>query len=110
MRGMEPVLALTLGDVCGIGPEIVARAFAAGDADGCIVVGDAGALRRGIAVAGTRGVVATIEHAADLANVPPGAVPVLPIAVGPDLDRLPHGRIDARAGAAAAAFIRAAVE
>src|SRR5437762_32757 len=83
----------------------------ASGAGGCIVVGDVGALRRGSAVAGTGGVVATIEHAADLATVPPGAVPVLPVAaVGPDLDRLPHGRIDARAGAAAAAFIRAAVE
>ena len=110
MRVMEPVLALTLGDVCGIGPEIVARAFASGDAHGCVVVGDVAAMRRGVAVAGTGSVIATIEHPADLADVPPGGVPLLPVAdVDADLARLPHGSVDARAGAAAAAFIRSAV-
>jgi len=79
MRDMEPALALTLGDVCGIGPEIVARAFAAGDASGCMVVGDVGAMRRGIEVAATGAVVATIERAADLPNVPPGTVPVMQV-------------------------------
>jgi len=111
MRAMPTVLALTLGDVCGIGPEIVARAFAAGHALGCVVVGDAGAVRRGIADAGVAAVVATIEEPADVVKVPPGCVPVLPVpSVAPDLDRLAHGRIDARAGAAAASFIRVAAD
>jgi len=106
---MKAVLAITLGDVCGIGPEIVARAFATGDAERCVVVGDVGAVRRGLAVAGLDRVVATIERPADLARVPTGCVPVLPVSGVPaGLDRLAHGRIDARAGAAAAAFIAAA--
>src|SRR5689334_15579069 len=110
MRAMEPVLALTLGDVCGIGPEIVARAFASGDAHGCVVVGDVAAMRRGVAVAGTGSAIATIEHPADLADVPPRGLPLLPVpGIDLDLARLPHGSVDARAGAAAAAFIRSAV-
>ncbi len=35
------VLALTMGDPCGIGPEIVAKLFREPDAAGCVVVGDA---------------------------------------------------------------------
>ncbi|HUP08734.1 MAG TPA: 4-hydroxythreonine-4-phosphate dehydrogenase PdxA, partial [Caldimonas sp.] len=107
---MEPVLAVTLGDVCGIGPEIVARAFASGAAHGCVVIGDVGAMRRGIAVAGTGTVVAVIEHPSDAPSVPPRTVPLLPVAaVAPGLDRLEHGRVEACAGAAAAAFVRTAV-
>ena len=39
---MSGPLLLTMGDACGIGPEIVARAFVRGAAAGCVVVGDVG--------------------------------------------------------------------
>ena len=39
-------LLLTMGDAVGIGPEIVWRAFVQGQADACVVVGDASVLRR----------------------------------------------------------------
>ena len=39
-EGCKP-LALTMGDACGIGPEILARRFAAGSAvQGAFVLGD----------------------------------------------------------------------
>jgi 4-hydroxythreonine-4-phosphate dehydrogenase len=105
-----PAFLITLGDVCGIGPEIVARAYARGEAAGCAVVGDVAAMRRGVALAGAQLPVATIESARDLAQTPPGCIPVLPVAgVDAALGELAHGRVDARAGAAAAAFVRAAV-
>ena len=50
-RPPKPV-ALTLGDVCGIGPEILARWFREPLSAGCFVVGDVGAMRRAAALTG----------------------------------------------------------
>jgi 4-hydroxy-L-threonine phosphate dehydrogenase PdxA len=46
---MKPSLGITMGDPAGIGPEIIAKAFASGDwATHCrgVVIGDAGVLRQ----------------------------------------------------------------
>ena len=45
-RRADRPIAITLGDPCGIGPEIVLKAFAAGLPAPCVVVGDIGLLRR----------------------------------------------------------------
>jgi 4-hydroxythreonine-4-phosphate dehydrogenase len=101
---MKPVL-VTMGDAAGIGPEIIAKAFAQGQLAGCVVVGDVQVLRR----AGGA-LVARIDSLADLAQVPPGCLPVLqPEGLPPDLHRLPLGAIDGLNGAAAARCIEAAV-
>ena len=44
----ERPLALTMGDACGIGPEIVARLFEGGrpEARGAFVLGDLAVMRR----------------------------------------------------------------
>lgn len=107
-------LALTMGDACGIGPEIVAMALARGALPGGFVIGDLAVMRRAAAViAGPERVslpVIEIGCAADALELPPRCVPVLPVAGLPEgLSQLPYGRVDARAGAAAAACIRAAV-
>lgn len=113
---MNLPLALTMGDACGIGPEILARAFARGAVPGGgYVVGDLGVMRRAarLVSAGEGGIdlpVARIEAPADAAAAPPRCVPVwAPPALPDGLADLPFGRVDARAGAAAAACIRAAV-
>ena len=62
-----PVLLLTMGDAAGIGPEIVVRAFAAGQAEGCVVVGDVGVLRRAAALLTPRTMVASMAHLARVA-------------------------------------------
>jgi len=106
-------LALSMGDAAGIGPEIIARAFARGDVPGGgYVVGDAGVMRRAarLVSGGVDLPVAVIDSPADAAQVPPRCVPVwcapgLPAGLGD----LPYGQVDARAGRAAAACIRAAV-
>lgn len=69
----RPVVAVTIGDPAGIGPEIVIRAIAEEPvrrAAGLVVVGDRAILERAMAVTGTR--VRFDEDAAliDLANVP----------------------------------------
>jgi 4-hydroxythreonine-4-phosphate dehydrogenase len=101
---MKPLL-VTMGDAAGIGPEIIVRAFEAGALQACVVLGDVEVLRR----AGSR-LTARIDRPADLAQVPPGALPVIvPADLPAGLAALPLGRIDGRNGAAAARCIEAAV-
>lgn len=107
-------IALSMGDPCGIGPEILARAFARGAMPGGYVLGDVDVMRRASrAVAPFEGgvalPVAVIGTPADAPFVPARCVPVLPVRGLPALIDLPVGRVAAAAGAAAAACIRAAV-
>ena len=98
-----------MGDPCGIGPEIVARQFLGDGAAGCFVVGDVGVMRRATALVGGMLPVARIDGAGDVASMPPRCVPVLQVeGLAPDLLAAPIGRIDARAGAAAARCIEVA--
>jgi len=77
---LKPLIAVTMGDPCGIGPEIIARALVdAAVTAACrpVVVGDAAAMERGIAVAGSGQEVMRITLA-ELANLDArGRVPVL---------------------------------
>jgi 4-hydroxythreonine-4-phosphate dehydrogenase len=105
-----PVLALTMGDACGIGPEIVAAWFRSEEAGNAFVVGDVEVLRRAAATTGGMLPVARIEHPSDAAALPPRCIPVLQAdGIRPDLLAAPLGRVDARAGAAAARSIERAV-
>ena len=104
------VVALTLGDVCGIGPEIVAKLFKEPGSSGCLVVGDVAAMRRAAAWVGGLLPVAVVEHPLDALSVPPRCIPVLQVEGLPvDLLDAPVGQVDARAGRAAAACIVRAV-
>jgi 4-hydroxythreonine-4-phosphate dehydrogenase len=103
-------LLVTLGDVAGIGPEIVARAAAAGELDDAVVVGDPGVLRRAVAACGLQMPLAVLAHPSDRVACPPGALAVcVPPGLPEGLAALPWGAIDARAGAAAARCIEQAV-
>ena len=105
---MSPPLLVTMGDAAGIGPEIVVRAFKRGAAGGCVVVGDVAVMRRAMALLPEPWPLARLESALDAA--PPRCLPVWqPEGLAAGLGTLPWGRVDARAGAAAAACIEAAV-
>ncbi|MEJ6006589.1 4-hydroxythreonine-4-phosphate dehydrogenase PdxA [Paucibacter sp. AS339] len=114
MSHLEPgLLLLTMGDVCGIGPEILAAALAVeGDRRLC-VVGDVAVMRRAVRLAGLQLPVLRLDLPSDLDamnNLPPRCLPVWqPEGLAPDLLDCPIGQIDARAGAAAAHCIAAAV-
>lgn len=104
-------IAITLGDACGIGPEIIVRAFARGEANGCVVYGDAAWLARTaramrFAPQSSGPVIAELDALAQWCDVPEGVIPVYPVVQLPD--DLPLGQVDARAGAAAFACIEAA--
>ena len=105
-----------MGDACGIGPEIITRLYRAGggmaegEAAGCLVIGDLAVLRRAAGFTGGMLAFAPIERAALAFEVPPGCIPVLtPPGLPADLAQAALGRVDARAGAAAAACVEAAV-
>ncbi len=105
-----PRLAITMGDACGIGPEIVTRLFRSAEAAGAFVVGDVAVMRRAAAAVGGLLPVARIESPDDLGSVPPDCIAVLQVDGLPTgLLDAPPGHVDARAGAAAAACIERAV-
>jgi 4-hydroxythreonine-4-phosphate dehydrogenase len=103
-------LLVTMGDACGIGPEIVARAASTGDLDDAVVVGDPAVLRRAAAAAGIEIVVAVLDHPSHRAAVPAGALAIcVPPGLPQGLAALPWGAIRAEAGAGAARCIEQAV-
>ncbi|MFG2334905.1 4-hydroxythreonine-4-phosphate dehydrogenase PdxA [Streptomyces sp. NPDC048604] len=106
---MKPI-ALTMGDPCGIGPEIVLKACAdpARTPAPVLVVGDPGVLARAERVVRT-GLTLRPVAAPEEASSAPGVLDVLP--VGEELPAdLPWGVLDARAGAASYAYVRHAAE
>jgi 4-hydroxythreonine-4-phosphate dehydrogenase len=81
------------------------------DIAGCVVLGDLEVMRRAAGFIGGGLAVAQIERAADAHAVPPNCVPVLQVEALPaGLASVSIGRVDARAGAAAAACVARAVE
>ena len=103
-----PPIAVTVGDPAGIGPEIIARSVADIPADGSarpLVVGDAAAMRRGIAACGLDLAVRPVA-APDEAAFSPEAIDVLDLGITGD--DLPWGEVSASAGRAALAAIEAA--
>ncbi len=101
---MKPLL-VTMGDAAGIGPEIVVKAFQAGELADAVVLGDPAVLRRAGSV-----MTAVITAPEDLAAVPQGCLPVLvPPGLPANLASLPLGQVHADNGAAAARCIEHAV-
>ncbi len=105
-----PPIVITMGDACGIGPEIIAKLFRGPAAGGCFVLGDVEVMRRAARLTGGLSAVARIDAPEAVFEVPPNCLPVLQAdALPADLFAAPFGRIDARAGAAAARCIEQAV-
>ena len=93
-------IAITPGDPCGIGPEIVAKAWRQAPAwtRGCFVAGDVGVMRRAAALVAPAvpWPVCEITAPGQAWDVPPQTLPVLQVVDAAPV--LPWGRIDARAG------------
>ncbi len=103
------LLALTMGDACGIGPETIARAVAARATGPALVIGDVAVLRRAVAQCGLRLPVAVLDAPGDAGQAPPDCIAVWqPSGLPSALVDLPMGRIHADAGRAAALCIEAA--
>jgi 4-hydroxythreonine-4-phosphate dehydrogenase len=105
-----PVVAVTMGDPAGIGPEIVAKTFAEEnlhDKNKALVVGDVGMLKKAIRLLELPLRASEISHPGE-ALFERGSVDVLQVGELPE--NLPFGELDARAGAAAFGYIRRATE
>lgn len=93
-------IAITPGDPCGIGPEIIARAWCLAPevTQACFVAGDVGLMRRAMALvqAVPTFPVCEIQTPAEALSVPPRCLPVLQVV--PVAPVLPWGQVDARAG------------
>ncbi|MGV3494673.1 MAG: 4-hydroxythreonine-4-phosphate dehydrogenase PdxA [Ramlibacter sp.] len=101
---MKPI-AVTMGDPAGIGPEIVAKAFAQEPAltRGCFVVGELACVRRGAATAAGDAPplpVAVIETPSEAWEAPPRCIPLLPVGACGELPA--PGVVSATAGRLAA--------
>jgi 4-hydroxythreonine-4-phosphate dehydrogenase len=109
--GQLPRLLITLGDVAGIGPEVVAKAWSELQAI-CtpIVIGDVGVMRQAARFASPSARVVAIPHAEVL---PAGSVadriPVLQ-ATAQELGDVKPGRVSAMAGRAAYDFLTTAID
>ncbi|HSI51765.1 MAG TPA: 4-hydroxythreonine-4-phosphate dehydrogenase PdxA [Ideonella sp.] len=109
MKTDTPLL-LTMGDACGIGPEIIARAFVRRTLGRAVVIGDVAVMRRALQAVGHACPVAKLDTPGDLAAVPAGVLAVIvPAGMPAGLAELPWGQVNAKAGAAAARCIEAAV-
>jgi 4-hydroxy-L-threonine phosphate dehydrogenase PdxA len=107
----KPAVAVTMGDPAGIGPEIVARAFAEPEVrKACcpVVIGDPRILFRAMELVQGGLVVRTVVSPQE-AGSDPGTLDVIPAGTLPP-DALKPGTLDARWGEAAAACCRKAVE
>jgi 4-hydroxythreonine-4-phosphate dehydrogenase len=104
---MSRVVAITMGDPAGVGPEIVAKALAERREEHAVVVGDAAILGRAVRLLELPLDVNVIDRPGDAA-FDSGAIDVIPATELPD--DLPYGELDERAGDAAYRYVRRAVE
>jgi len=99
-----------MGDPAGIGPEIVAKAFAESGFAGenrVLVVGDAAILKRAAKLMGLSLHVNVVSEPEE-GLFEPDVVDLIPASDLPD--NLPFGKLDARAGAAAFEYVKHATE
>ena len=104
-----------MGDACGIGPEILVRAVAAGGLGPAVVVGDVAVMRRAVQQCGLWLPVAQLDQPEDALHAPPDCLPVwqppaLTAGLRAVLASLPMGQVHAAAGAAAARCIEAGAD
>ena len=100
-------IAVTMGDPAGIGPEIIVKLWAEGALPAAFVIGDEVILRRAIDLVGAGLELRSISAPAEI-DSRPGRMDVLTASRLPA--DLPFGRIDARAGAAAYAYVERAID
>lgn len=107
----RPIIALTLGDPAGVGPEILVRALADPRVERvarCLVYGDARVVRKAVRESGLNLVVQAIRQG-DEARYAPGTIEVIDLA-NADPAAFAPGKVQALCGLAAWQSIEAAVQ
>lgn len=104
----RPIIAITMGDPAGIGPEIIMRSLAHDEVYACckpLVVGDADRLRQAGGIVGSTLEVNAVERPGD-GRYQPGWVDVVDLGLVPA--DLPFGQMSAVAGEAAYRYVERA--
>lgn len=108
--GKLPMLAVTLGDVAGIGPEITAKMLLGHDAlrerARLMVVGDADVLKNAVRSLGQDPERVRVVDSPEAVTNTPGLIEVLQ--AGPSLGHVPLGQLSADAGAGSVRFVTTA--
>jgi 4-hydroxythreonine-4-phosphate dehydrogenase len=107
----RPRLAFMIGDPTGIGPELVAKAWADPAVRAAcrpVAVGDARVLTRAVALVGAPLALVTVTGVAQC-GFEPGQLEVLDVP-NADPDAIPLGRVDPRAGRATLESLEVAVD
>jgi 4-hydroxythreonine-4-phosphate dehydrogenase len=108
----RPRIALTMGDVAGVGPEVIARAWSEPALRALarpLVVGSRAVLERALACTGVPARVQAIERP-EQAEPTARTIPCLNVPTPLGLADVPPGQIDARAGRAAYDFLNIAID
>lgn len=107
----KPILAITMGDPSGIGPEIAAKAFADQIIyEQCqpLLIGNADVLKNAIVLCQLSLEVHIVSRV-EQAKFQPGVIDLVHIS-GSATESIPYGKIDARSGDLAFKFVRKAIE
>ena len=110
-RDDRPLVALTLGDVAGVGPEVIARAWGESPLRTLarpLVIGSRSVLERALACVGVRASVQEILRPED-ADPSARSIPCLE-STDEDVASIAPGRVDPRAGRAAHDYIVTAID
>jgi 4-hydroxythreonine-4-phosphate dehydrogenase len=110
-RTNRPIIAITMGDAAGVGPEIIVKALAHADLyDRCrpLVVGDARRLHRAAEVSGLPPISVNSVRGVEDARFEPGVIDCIDLGLIPA--DLAFGQLSAVAGDAAYHYIAKAVE
>jgi 4-hydroxythreonine-4-phosphate dehydrogenase len=111
VRYMEkPVIAITMGDPTGVGPEVIVRALAEPEIAGIcrpLVLGDVAAMERAIAVTGEHLEFETVSSGAIGGETAPGVVQLLPLS-RLTIEEMEYGRPGMAAGQAMYSYIASA--
>lgn len=106
-----PLLAITMGDAAGTGPEIITKSLALPELRAVchpVVIGDAAAMTRALRFTGVSLKIRAIKDVAEATSAP-GEIDVLDLA-NLDLATLKLGHVDPQAGHAAYEYIKLATE
>ncbi len=107
----RPIVALTIGDPSGVGPEITVKSMADESLhEECrpLVIGDQGVVRQACKVSGLNADINVIAMP-DQGVYTPGTIDVLDLGVF-DVEGLEYGKISREAGAAALAYIDKSID
>lgn len=107
----KPIIAVTMGDPAGIGPEIVAKSIAdkaTYDVARCIVIGDKKVMEKAIEIVGADLKVNVVESPAD-GDYSYGVLNMIDLD-NIDISRFEYGKINAMCGQAAFDYIKKSIE